>query len=164
MHQWFSFELVVRETYAVPSTERKDKTGGLRNTNGILLIYICILVCSVNDEVEARGHIWRSSMNPLCWISESKRSNSILKDAKEWSVIRRTPSTKLLVEDHGRCFIETAEQETKWSGMLEHIAVSYEKYVVLIISLKQRYALITLEKDVPAQSYTGVCKAIRALD
>jgi len=67
------------------------------------------------------------------------------------------------LEDHGRCFIETAEQEVQWSGKLEHIAVSYEKYVVLYVPLKQGYVLISLEKDVPAESYTSICKAIRAL-
>jgi hypothetical protein len=66
--------------------------------------------------------------------------------------------------DHGRYFIETAEQEVKWSGKLEHIAVSYEKYVVLIIPLKRRYVLISVEKEVPAESYTSICEAIRGLD
>ena len=81
-------------------------------------------------------------------------------------VVSHTPNSveRTGLEDHGRYFIETAEQEVKWSGKLEQIAVSYEKYVVLYIPLKQRYVLISLEKDVPAESYTNICKAIRALD
>jgi hypothetical protein len=81
-------------------------------------------------------------------------------------VVSHTPDSveRTGLEDHGRYFIETAEQEVKWSGKLDHIAVSYEKYVVVYFPLKQGYALISLEKDVPAESYTSICKAIRALD
>ena len=81
-------------------------------------------------------------------------------------VISHTPDSveRTGLEDHGRYFIETAEQEVKWSGKLEHITVSYEKYVVLYVPLKQGYVLISLEKDVPTESYTSVCEAIRALD
>ena len=81
-------------------------------------------------------------------------------------VVSYTPNSveRTGLEDHGRYFIETAEQEVKWSGVLEQIVVSYEKYVVLYVPLKQGYVLISLEKDVPAESYASICKAIRALE
>ena len=81
-------------------------------------------------------------------------------------VVSYTPDSveRTGLEDHGRYFIETAEQEVKWSGKLEQIVVSYENYVVLYVPLKQGYVLISLGKDVPAESYSDICKAIRALD
>jgi len=96
----------------------------------------------------------------------ANRNGQILFSKMREGIVSYTPDSidRTALEDHGRYFIETAEQEVKWSGMLEHIAVSYEKYVVLIIPLEQRYVLITLEKDVPAESHTSICKAIRALD
>ena len=95
----------------------------------------------------------------------ANRSGQILFSKMREGVVSYTPDSveRTGLEDHGRYFIETAEQEVKWSGILEHIAISYEKYVVLYIPLKQTYVLISLEKDVPAESYTGICKAIRAL-
>jgi hypothetical protein len=96
----------------------------------------------------------------------ANRNGKILFSKMRKGVVSHTPNSveRTGLEDHGRYFIETAEQEVKWSGKLEQIAVSYEKYVVLYIPLKQRYALVSLEKDVPAESYTSVWKAIRAMD
>jgi len=96
----------------------------------------------------------------------ANRNGQILFSKMRDGVVSYTPDSveRTGLEDHGRYFIETAEQEVKWSGMLEHIAVSYEKYVVLYVPLKQGYVLLSLEKDVPAESYTRICKAIRAVD
>ena len=81
-------------------------------------------------------------------------------------VVSHTPDSveRTGLEDHGRYFIETAEQEVKWSGSLEYIAVAYEKYVVVFIPLAENYVLISLEKGVPAESYASISRAIRALD
>ncbi len=100
------------------------------------------------------------------FVGLANRNGQILFSKMREGIASYTPDSidRTAVEDHGRYFIEKAEQEAEWSGMLEHIAVSYEKYVVLIIPLKQRYALITLEKDTPAESYASISKAIRALD
>ena len=96
----------------------------------------------------------------------ANRNGQILFSKMREGVVSYTPDSveRTGLEDHGRYFIETAEQEVKWGGTLEHIAVSYEKYVVLIIPLERSYVMISLEKDVPVESYASICKAIRALD
>ena len=96
----------------------------------------------------------------------ANRDGKILFSKMRERVVSHTPDSveRTGLEDHGRYFIETAEQEVKWSGKLEQIAVSYEKYVVAYVPLKQGYVLISLEKDVPAESYSSICKAIQALD
>jgi len=95
----------------------------------------------------------------------ANRNGQILFSKMREGIVSHTPESveRTGLENHGRYFIETAEQDVKWSGMLEHITVSYEKYVVLYVPLKQGYVLLSLEKDVPAESHGGICKAIRAL-
>jgi hypothetical protein len=95
----------------------------------------------------------------------ANRNGQILFSKMREGVLSHTANSveRTGLEDHGRYFIETAEREVKWSEKLEQFAVSYEKYVALYIPLKQRYVLISLEKDVPAESYTSICTAIRAL-
>jgi hypothetical protein len=60
--------------------------------------------------------------------------------------------------------IESAQLESKWVGALDHITFSFEKYVELIVPLKDGYVGITIEKDVPAESYAKISKAIRELE
>ena len=60
--------------------------------------------------------------------------------------------------------IESAELESKWIGALDHITFCFEKSVELIVPLKERYVLITVEKDVPPESYPKISKAIRELE
>ena len=96
----------------------------------------------------------------------ASRNGQVLFAEMREGIVSHTPESidRTGLEDHGRYFIKTAEEEVKWSGSLEHIAVTYEKYVVVYVPLAEKYVLISLEKSVPAESYTSICKAIRALD
>jgi hypothetical protein len=96
----------------------------------------------------------------------ANRNGQVLFAEMREGIVSHTPESvdRTGLENHGRYFIETAEQEVKWSGSLEYIAVAYEKYVVVFIPLVEKYVLISLEKVVPAESYTNISKAIRALD
>ncbi len=81
-------------------------------------------------------------------------------------VVSFTPESRdrTALEIHAQYMVETAEQECTWGGPVEYFAISFEKYVELIIPLKETYLVITVEKDVPAESYGGICSAIRTLD
>ncbi len=68
------------------------------------------------------------------------------------------------LEIHAQYMIETAELETRWSGPVGHVAIDFEKYVELVVPLKESYVAITLEKEVSAETYREICKSIRALD
>jgi len=100
------------------------------------------------------------------FVGLATRNGRVLFAKMREGTVSRTPESidKTGLEDHGRYFIETAEQEVKWSGRLNHIAVTYEKYVVMFIPLADKYALISLEKSVPAKSYASISESIRALD
>ncbi|MGA3298191.1 MAG: hypothetical protein ABSD41_12170 [Candidatus Bathyarchaeia archaeon] len=73
------------------------------------------------------------------------------------------PSRTVTVEIQGQYLIEMAEKKF-WAGALEHIAISFEKYVHLFIPLKNHIAEITVEKEVPSESYRKICSAIQALE
>jgi hypothetical protein len=100
------------------------------------------------------------------FVGLAKRNGQVLFAKMRGGVVSHTPDSvdKTGLESHGRYFIDTAEQEVKWSGPLEYIVVRYEKYVVVFIPLTERYVLLSLEKSVPAESYDGIFKSIRALD
>ena len=77
-----------------------------------------------------------------------------------------TPNTNDLttLEIRTQYIIEAAEQESRWAGALDCITFVFEKYVEIIIPLKDSYAAITVEKEMPPQSYTEISKAIRELE
>jgi len=77
-----------------------------------------------------------------------------------------TPDSNHLsdLEIRTQYIIESAEQESKWIGALDHITFCFEKYVELVVPLKDSYVAINLEKDVPPESYPRISKAIRELE
>lgn len=68
------------------------------------------------------------------------------------------------LEIRAQYLIETVEQECAWGGTLDHITIAFEKYVEIIIPLKTSYVAITVEKDLPPEAYSPICKAIRTLE
>ncbi len=77
-----------------------------------------------------------------------------------------TPDTNKLAdfEIRAQYIIESAELEGKWVGPLDHITFCFEKYVELIVPIKDGYVAINLEKDVPSEAYPRISKSIRELE
>jgi hypothetical protein len=96
----------------------------------------------------------------------ARRNGQVLFLQMREGVVSFTPDSRdrTALEIHTQYIVETAEQESRWAGPVEHIAITFEKYVELIIPLEETYLAITVEKDVPAESYSEICKAIRTLD
>jgi hypothetical protein len=96
----------------------------------------------------------------------ARRSGKILFLQMRNGVTSLTPDSidRITLEIQAQYMVETAEKEARWGGPVEHIAITFEKYVELIIPLKETYVMITVGKEVPAESYRDICKAIRALD
>ena len=69
---------------------------------------------------------------------------------------------RLLLELRAQYMTETTERVGRWAGPVEYIAVSYEKFIELIIMLKGKYLAITLEKNVPAQALPDIARIIRS--
>ena len=75
----------------------------------------------------------------------------------------KEPSRTAGLELQGPYVIEMAEKKY-WAGPLEHVAMTFEKYVQLFIPLKNHIAEITIERDVPPEMYSKICSAIRDLE
>ncbi len=70
---------------------------------------------------------------------------------------------RLLLELRAQYITETSERVSRWAGTVEYIAISYEKFVELIIILEDKYMVVTLEKNVPAQAFPEIAKSIQNL-
>jgi hypothetical protein len=96
----------------------------------------------------------------------ARRNGQILFKQMREGVASLTPDSldRTALEIHAQYIVETVELEGRWSGPVNHVAITFEKYIELIIPLKETYALITVEKEAPLESCEEICKAIRALD
>lgn len=48
------------------------------------------------------------------------------------------------------------------AGLRNHIAISYEQFTELIVILKDKYVVVTLEKGTPAEAFKEIAKSIQA--
>jgi len=100
------------------------------------------------------------------WVGLATRRGKVIFTQMREGVTSLTPNTNDLstLEIRTQYIIEAAELESRWAGALDHITFVFEKYVEIIIPLKNSYVAITVEKDVPPQSYPEISKAIRELE
>lgn len=100
------------------------------------------------------------------WAGLATRKGAVIFAQMREGVKSLTPDSNHLsdLEVRTQYIIESAEQESKWIGALDHITFCFEKYVELVVPLKDSYVAINLEKDVPPESYPRISKAIRELE
>ncbi len=100
------------------------------------------------------------------WAGLATRKGAVIFAQMRKGVTSMTPVSNQLtdLEIRTQYIIESAELETKWVGALDHITFCFEKYVELIVPLKDGYVAINMEKDVPAESYPKISRAIRELE
>lgn len=53
---------------------------------------------------------------------------------------------------------------TVWAGPVNYIALSYEKFTELVVTLKDKYVALTLERETPPDMFKRIAESIRALD
>jgi hypothetical protein len=107
------------------------------------------------------------SANPgIRWAGLATRKGKVIFAQMRKDVTSLTPTTNDLstLEIRTQYILEAAEQESRWVGPLDHIAFCFEKYVEIIIPLKNSYVAITVEKDIPPESYPEISTAIRDLE
>lgn len=96
-------------------------------------------------------------------LATRKRKVTFMQMREGLTSLSPESNDRATLEVRAQYIIETVEQECEWSGALNHIAISFEKYVEIIIPLKTAYVAITVEKDLPPTAYETICKAIRDL-
>jgi len=107
------------------------------------------------------------ALHPLIrWVGIATRRGRVVSAQMREGITSLTPNTNDLntLEIRTQYIIEAAEQESRWAGALEFITFAFEKYVEIIIPLENSYAAITVEKEMPPQSYPELARAIRELE
>ena len=100
------------------------------------------------------------------WAGLATRKGAVIFAQMREGVTSLTPNSNDLsdLEIRTQYIVESAELESWWAGGFDHVTFCFERYVELVVPLKDCYALITLEKDVPPESYPRISKAIRELE
>jgi hypothetical protein len=100
------------------------------------------------------------------WTGVATNKGAVIFAQMRNGVTSMTPASNKLtdLEIRAQYIIESAELESRWVGPLDHITFCFEKYVELIVPLKDGYVAVNLEKDVPSESYPKISKAIRELE
>ena len=121
--------------------------------------------------VEKNGEMLRPeeifAVHPgIRWAGLATRKGQIIFAQMREGKKSLTPNTNDLsaLEIRTQYVIEAAEQDAKWSGMLEYISFCFEKFVEVIIPLRNSYVAITVEKDVAPEFYPEIANAIRELN
>lgn len=70
---------------------------------------------------------------------------------------------RALLELRARYIAEVTQQVSNWAGPAEYITIAYEKFVEVIVLLEGRYVVLTVERDVPAQTIVDIVTSIRAI-
>jgi hypothetical protein len=125
-----------------------------------------LLVCEWTLDLTLKAEEVFAVHPGIRWAGLATRKGGVIFAQMREGVTSLTPSSNDLniLEIRSQYIIESAELETKWTGALDHITFCFEKFDELIVPLKGGYLAITLEKDVPPDSYPSISKAIRELE
>lgn len=99
------------------------------------------------------------------WVGLATKKGQVVFRQMRPGVKSRTP------DDDDRMFLELraqfiAEGCDHWSpstGPTEYIALSHQKFTELIVILREKYLVMTLEKSVPAEKFQTIAKKAQEL-
>jgi hypothetical protein len=99
------------------------------------------------------------------WVGLATRKGQVIFAQMRPGVESITPESddRLLLELRAQYITETCGQVNQWAGPTEYIAMSHEKFIELIIILKERYLVMTLEKSTPTEKFPALAKKAQEL-
>lgn len=100
------------------------------------------------------------------WAGLANRKGRVSFMQMREGVTSLTPESndRAALEIRAQYIIETVRQECQWTGEVDSVTITFEKFVEILVPLKEGYAAITVEKDLAPEAYTGICKALRELE
>ncbi len=107
------------------------------------------------------------AINPnIRWAGLATNKGQVIFCQMRPSVESITPEQddRLLLELRAQYITEMSRQVSRWAGPAEYIAVSYEKFIELIILLNDKYLAVTLEKNVPIETLVDITTSVRNLE
>lgn len=70
---------------------------------------------------------------------------------------------RALLELRAQYLTEMTGPVTRWAGSVDYVAISYEKFIELIVILHDKYVVVTLSKDTPANRLIEIAKSIQGI-
>jgi len=115
-------------------------------------------------EAHARGCFCNQPEHKVGRLSDEQGAGNLLSDAPSVESITPEQDDRLLLELRAQYITEMSRQVSRWAGPAEYIAVSYEKFIELIILLNDKYLAVTLEKNVPIETLVDITTSVRNLE
>lgn len=99
------------------------------------------------------------------WVGLATRRGQVILEQMRPGVRSLTPNTddRLLLEVRAQYIAEVCDQVDRWAGPTEYIAMAHEKFIELIIVLKEKYLVMTLEKNVLEEKFANLAKRTQEL-
>ena len=99
------------------------------------------------------------------WVGLATKRGRVIFAQMRPGVESITPESddRLLLELRGQYITEVCSQVNQWAGPTEYIAMSHEKFIELIIILKEKYLAMTLEKSTPTEKFPAIAKKAQEL-
>jgi hypothetical protein len=99
------------------------------------------------------------------WVGVATSTGKVLFSQMRQGVTSLTPEEddRAMLELRAQFLTEMTEHVAQWAGAVNYIAISYEKFIELIVTLKAGYAALTLEKDTEATAYKEIARAVQAV-
>ena len=99
------------------------------------------------------------------WAGLATSKGKVLFSMMRHDVKSLTPAEddRAMLELRAQFLTEMTGHVAQWAGPVNYIAICYEEFCELIVTLKDMYVALTLEKGTPATAFKEIAKAIQAL-
>jgi len=99
------------------------------------------------------------------WVGLATKRGQVIFVQMRPGVRSLTPDTddRLLLEVRAQYITDVCNQVDQWGGPTEYIAMAHEKFIELIIMLKEKYMVMTLEKNVSGENVANLAKRAQQL-
>lgn len=106
------------------------------------------------------------ALNPnIRWVGLATSKGKVLFSQMRRGVKSLTPEEddRAMLELRAQFLTEMTGHVSQWAGPAKYIAICYEEFCEVIVTLKDTYVALTLEKGTPATAFKEVAQAIQAI-
>lgn len=106
------------------------------------------------------------AINPnIRWVGLASSKGNVLFCEMRRGVMSLTPEEddRAMLELRARFLTEMTECVSQWAGSVNYIAIAYEKFIELIVTVNDGYAALTLEKDTAPAVFKEIARTIQAI-
>jgi hypothetical protein len=104
------------------------------------------------------------AINPkVRWVGMATSKGKVIFNQMRPGIESVTPTEddRLLLELRAQYITETSRQSSVWAGPVEYIAISYEKFLEVTITLIGKIVIVTLERNASLEDVRQIVERIR---